>query len=293
MRVINESRIDYKFRLSPTSPIIAKTIFSNKAVTEIINEQLKLEKKSDKENACTFDIITYTVIISNISNNPINNLYFKDNLDEHIRFIENTLRINDKVIRCANPNFGIYLGDLQPNDIIKISFSVVVLPKKERVVKNFSQGIYDYVYNIEKPPIKMKVKSNDVYTEINNSLFKQINVSSTIDNDSNGSEDIDELVSGKAKIRIIKNEILTKYWDEELYTLIIMGFIEYEFIYNCYNGKSPGRIIWKDGFSTFMKLPSGVRYCDDIIVKPIIENSFSYIKKKRAIYVDTEILLII
>lgn len=49
MRVVNECRVDFKYRLTEDSPLVTRTNFSNLVSTEIVKDMLHVEKFVDKK----------------------------------------------------------------------------------------------------------------------------------------------------------------------------------------------------------------------------------------------------
>lgn len=310
MKVINEARTDYKYRLSPLHPIITNTIFSNKVSTTIIDAALKIIKTVDKKTACIFDIITYTISISNISKEPINNIYFIDLLPNGLEYINNSLTINSKNIYCINPTDPFFIGSLNTNETIIISFkAVVTCDTSLNLLENSSIVYFDYIYDTSMAPTKISLKSNYVSTFIENILFKQFNINSTL-----------EIPLTKPKIYSISNINFTfnilklklistpitstiAHPNDDLCTLLIIGSISYEVFYTslcksyCYNTKSytdyltSNIIINTKGFSSNLLIPYGSIFCNLNNINISLENTSYYLINERKIYINSDILL--
>lgn len=285
MDIINRCYVDYNYRLSAQSPMVSKTIISNMVWTQVIREKLEIKKIVNKENAYSFDVLVYTIIILNISGELIENLFFKDCIDKGTRFIENSVMINDIKKRCLNPEKGFYIGNLKKNDMVKISFKVLILASYlSEHIKNKSYVEYNYRYNIEKPPIRVVKESNDVITEHNKNLFKQIIVGNTIKIDTG----IDKVITIECNAEVIGTKIINNF-RVDFCNILILAKLKYKILY-----KSCGKLIcYEDvfGFSEFILAPIGAIYLNNIDIKIKIEDISSELIGKKVIFLNSAILI--
>lgn len=252
MKIVNECRLDYKYRLSLQSPIINKTIFSNIVSTQIIKESLKISKSVNKKSTYTFDILIYTITINNISDYIIKNIFFKDEIPKSTRFIKNSVKINNIKLRCLNPNEGFYIEKLGAKDSIELSFKVLVVPiDYYNIIENFSTIEYDYIYNVEEAPYLVKKESNIVKTKYGKKIFKQM----TFGDYFKTCYSIDKIIDYKYNIEIIETKIIRNP-KHNLYTLLIVGKIEFKVWYKSSFCKKYNSEIF--GFSTCMSVPVGI-----------------------------------
>lgn len=299
MRVINEARTDYEYRFSSDYPIIKETIFSNKVITNIISEKLDSKKCTNKLFATLFDVLTYTIYLTNIGDIIVHNVYFQDLIQCSLEFVENSLTINGVNMFGKNPKEPIRVGDILPGETIIIQFKTIVINIKNlKCIKNYGTIYFDYVCDITKPPIKIEENTNTVITIVKNKLFKQFDLESIIEIPYCSRRVID-ITKYKTKISIINykviNTIINKIEDNknrELCKIIIIGSIEYEIMYRYinklgqYNNCSQNKLNYTslryvDGFSVSLLVPKGiesVEYIDididieDVMVK-IVNNS--------------------
>lgn len=75
---------------------------------------LEVEKYVDKECASVFDILTYTIVVTNMSNRKLG-IYFKDYISKYIKFINNTVEVNGIRKGGLNPQQGFYIGKINGN----------------------------------------------------------------------------------------------------------------------------------------------------------------------------------
>lgn len=285
MDIVNECRIDFKYRLSPQSPIISKTIFSNLVSTQIIENTLKMTKYVDKKETYAFDILTYTIIIENIREFDVTNIFFHDTIQKGTQFIENSVEVNNRKRRCISPEQGFYLGCLTSGEKVKITFNVLVLPMYfHNLIKNYSDIEYDYIYNIEKPPIKVNEKSNEVKVKYKNKVFLQTVLGNTIKTYAY----IEEILDISCKLEIIKTKLITSI-DLDKCTVLVIGKIKYEILFKSLHYK---RYIEDTfGFSTCMMAPIGMIYSNKDNIKINIEYLKANLLNKNSIYITTSLLI--
>ncbi len=224
---------------------IAKTTFNDVFSNDVSGSILKVEKYVDKKCASVFDILTYTVIVTNMSRYKTGNIFFKDYISKYIEFINNTVKVNG-IIKCGlDPKQGFYIGRIDASCKKIISFKSVVLPNSSyRVIKNNANIYYYYKYDLEKFPTRISVESNKVYTSINKTVFKQLNISNTLKAPKNLKEILKVNINSKVfDVKIMKNSI-NKGKDTKLCDLIVFGSIEFEMDYS-YKNRSRFKMVKK------------------------------------------------
>ncbi|MEG0295195.1 MAG: DUF11 domain-containing protein [Clostridium sp.] len=265
MRVINECRVDYRYRLGTDSPIIRKTIDSNMVYTEIIKDVLLVEKSVNKKCVNTLEILTYEIIISNISYGKVKNIFFRDILEKHLMFIKNSVEINGESKRCLNVYKGFFIRDLLVRDEEIITFKVLAMNKNKcSIIENHATVEFDHIYNIEECPKRREKDSNKVLSKCENNLFKQINLLNYIYIPNT----VQKIKGIKYKIEILETKLLSLK-TSELCRLLVIGKIEYQTIYNL-DGINK---IYEDceGFSTCMLVPIGANYTEKVDIKGYVE----------------------
>lgn len=303
MRVINECRVDFQYMLSPQSPVIIKTICSNLVSTDIVKDILKIEKYADKKCTYSFDILTYTICITNISKYKITNVFFQDRIAKGTRFIENSVTINNIKRRCINPEYGFNLYSLEPEDMIIITFKVIVLPHCFcDALRNCSTIEHDYIYNIEKPPARITIESNCVKTAIDNKVFKSI----VVDNILKTCDKIQKIIDVNVRIKILETKPCStpvseiyKICNSNICTLVILGSIEYKVNYlpKLPQKRSKHRndkIKYTEdifGFSCYMLVPVGITYSNKDNINIDIENICINLVGSNNVFVNTNLLL--
>lgn len=310
MEVVNKSRVDFEYRQGQQGVLIKKTIFSNTVSTDVINQLLTVEKQVDKAIATLCEVLFYNITISNISAISVTNVFFQDIPPEGTKFIMNSVKVNGEKRRCVNPNDGFYLGTIDPQNSLSVSFKVVVLSKESNhSINNQSDIFYDYIYNTEMPPTRVPIYSNEVSTIIEKRLFKQFNVSNTLIL-SPCMPLIDSIIRTSVKVCIIDTKLVATPIIYEnntknlnLFKLIIIGTIEYKVKYKYHkcgfneytneeeNDEEIQELTDKEGFSTFLLVPCGIQYCEGYSVSIFIENISKLLLDKKSLFIDVELLV--
>lgn len=283
MYVLNKCRVDYKYRLSSCSPIVSKTVSSNMVSTQIIREKLKVVKFVDKDVAGLFDSLKYTIVIYNISNDVLSNIFFKDDIPKGTIFIENSVTINNIKNRCINPNKGFYIRRLKAEEKVKIAFKVIILKPKFPCITNNCNIEYDYIYNIEEKPIKRLKVSNLVETMYKDNLFKEVLLRDCI----HLCDNIDSIIKIRCIPKIINAKLINCYVKDKC-GLLILGKLNYIIFY-----KSNNKVYFSEyisGFSICMLVPKSTIYLNEIDIKIDLEYMCSKINK-NSIFINSLFLI--
>ncbi|MPQ42868.1 DUF11 domain-containing protein [Clostridium tarantellae] len=300
MKIVNKCRIDFQYKFG--SHNVINTIYSNEVVTNIVCNLLKINKSVDKKVANVFEVLNYRITIINISNLTVNNIFFKENLSIGVRFIYNSVYIDNIQMMDVNPNEGFKIGTIQPKKSITIIFKVVTIPKgKVMDIITDSNVIYDYIYNLDKNPFRLPINKNS-YTKVTNNLFKQLNINYTFKMNCNNYH-IKRIKDVLTKVNIIGTKIVgtpvrsTKdYIYKNMYNIIILGSVEYTIIYDYFNINNKNKIkegksISTEGFSSFLLAPYGIKYYKIQKVNSNIEAVSYNLLNTKSIFIDVTLLL--
>ncbi|WP_002149255.1 DUF11 domain-containing protein [Bacillus cereus] len=181
--IVNQSSATYQYVSIPTAPPVNRSANSNIVTTSLQNANIISVKSADVTFVSIGQIITYTNTLQNIGTIPANNIVFIDNIPEGTIFIEDSLSINNVIQPGANPENGVTLGTIQPNETVTISFQVQLtnIPSGNTVI-NISDTSYEYQIDPSSPIIQRRSLSNAVNTEVrtaNVSAIKSANRSIT------------------------------------------------------------------------------------------------------------------
>lgn len=181
--IVNQSSATYQYVSIPAAPPVNRSANSNIVTTSLQNANIISVKSADVTFVSIGQIITYTNTLQNIGSVPANNTVFIDNIPEGTIFIEDSLAINNVIQPGANPENGVTLSTIQPNETVTISFQVQLtnIPEGNTVI-NISDTSYEYQIDPSSPIIQRRSLSNAVNTEVrtaNVSAIKSANRSIT------------------------------------------------------------------------------------------------------------------
>lgn len=181
--IVNQSLATYQYASIPTAPPVNRSANSNIVTTSLQNANIISVKSADVNFVSIGQMITYTNTLQNIGTVPANNIVFIDNIPEGTIFIEDSLAINNVIQPGVNPENGVTLGTIQPNETVTISFQVQLtnIPEGNTVI-NISDTSYEYQIDPSSPIIQRRSLSNAVNTEVrtaNVSAIKSANRSIT------------------------------------------------------------------------------------------------------------------
>lgn len=163
--VTNSSIINYQYKIDPTAPYISSSVTSNTVTTYINLGNLTITKTADRSIARLTNIITYTVVISNIGNTLLKNLTFKDIIQTESSFNTGTVYVNGvKMPDNYDPNAGFAISDTPVGQQTVISFAVTAnsIPQENKLL-NTAQITYSY--NVDpNGSLTTKTKSSDPTT---------------------------------------------------------------------------------------------------------------------------------
>lgn len=181
--IVNQSSATYQYVSIPTAPPVNRSANSNIVTTSLQNANIISVKSADVTFVSIGQFITYTNTLQNIGTIPANNTVFIDNIPEGTIFIEDSLSINNVIQPGTNPENGVTLGTMQPDETVTISFQVQLtnIPEGNTVI-NISDTSYEYQIDSSSPIIQRRSLSNAVNTEVrtaNVSAIKSANRSIT------------------------------------------------------------------------------------------------------------------
>jgi len=298
MEIINQSRVDFHYRLLPSGPVICNTLFSNIVKTTILEKLVVAIKKVDKSTACIYDTLTYTICIINKSMYNISNVFFQDVVPIGEKFICNSVKVNNYNYKKLNPNCGFYIGTIKPFSTCVILFKVLILQHTiGKTIKNYAEITYDYIYNLEKPPIRVSIKTNITCTTVQNSLFKQSNISNKF-KFRNACICFEDIISISTRISIVRTKILDTPEGislEGVYLtgskILIIGTANYRVSY--FNRQSCKKCFQKfiGGFTSSIIIPKGINYTSKVEFNISTENTFVTPLVDNCFKADTTLLI--
>ncbi|MGE6575092.1 hypothetical protein [Paenibacillus xylanexedens] len=119
---------------------------SNIVVVRVFEPIIDLVKSANTTAAVVGDMITYTVIVSNLGNYNAD-VFFTDPLPTGETFVPNSIRINESIVIGADPATGFNLGTVIPQFPVTVTFLAIVtsLPSPPELV---NQATGDFTYTL-------------------------------------------------------------------------------------------------------------------------------------------------
>lgn len=163
--IVNFSSTSYQL----VSPPDAETSISNPVSTQIREAILSMTKNESVSFADIGQTAFYTTSVANLGNTDATNIVFTDILPTGLTFIPNTLTVDGILQPDANPNLGVLLATLPPNEIYSIVFQVTVnsIPPINPAPNTASTN-YEFTVDPNNPPASNTANSNTTLLQINN-----------------------------------------------------------------------------------------------------------------------------
>lgn len=182
----NNGTVNYTYTANPSLPDGQKGSGNSNTVNTQVNSAIidnknggGLVKSADVEYAAVGDTVTYTVSIMNTGNVTANNLIIKDTIPTGTTFVPGSVTINGAGQTGVNPQTGVNLGNVGPNQMVVMTFKVIVntIPTTNPIP---NEALASYTYTID-PSVPNGGSSNNT----SNIVYVKVN-SAIIDNGSGG-----------------------------------------------------------------------------------------------------------
>ncbi|MGL5149372.1 MAG: beta strand repeat-containing protein, partial [Clostridium sp.] len=150
----NYTMVGYSYINDPskgpiTTQTISNTVFTNLKVASISQGGGGLSKSVDLSYAKVFDTITYTIPMKNTGTVQADNVTFIDTIPGSTTFVPGSVTL-DGVSNGGNPQTGISVGTIQPNQTVTLTFKVIVATiPTVNPIPNIGQ--VNYVYTVNTP----------------------------------------------------------------------------------------------------------------------------------------------
>ena len=131
MEIKSMAKINYSYDLNGV--VLQATTNSNIVKTEVRKFDLLLKKLANQEIYKPNDVITYTLILFNNGNYKNTNIIINDNLlnQQLIDYSINSISLFNNEInpsyKLENDNLIININQIQPNEVIIISYNVIII----------------------------------------------------------------------------------------------------------------------------------------------------------------------
>ncbi|MGL6105485.1 DUF7507 domain-containing protein, partial [Romboutsia sp.] len=143
--VSNTANLTFVYNIDPNSPDIPAQTNSNTVTTQINLGLLSLVKSVDKSYVTAGDVITYTVVVSNNGNIPVENIVFTDSLQSDITFNAGSVKVNGTSQPDYNPTVGFNLGNIDSLNYVTVVFTATVIATPiNTMLLNYAVATFQY-----------------------------------------------------------------------------------------------------------------------------------------------------
>lgn len=170
--VLNTASATATFLLNPLQPPVTTTNSSNTTVVTIPLPppgEVTATKAVDVATGAVGDVLTYSVLITNVGIIPVTDVLFQDVIPEGTTFVENSVTIGGVQQFGLNPEIGFTVTPLLiAGGSITVTFQVTIteIPDNE-VILNDADVTFTSQPNPQEPPITETILTNLVVTTIN------------------------------------------------------------------------------------------------------------------------------
>ncbi|MDZ4549225.1 hypothetical protein, partial [Bacillus cereus] len=175
----NNAITTFNYIVNPNNVPVTNTTTTNTVTTTVQNDNVIAIKAVDFTSALPGQTLTYTITITNNGNIIIEDLLLVDTAPADTTFVIGSVTINGINQPNANPENGITLGNLAPNDSVIITFQVTISSSTlQPTINNDATVSYTVIIDPDEPPITITKQTNTVTTTL---IEPIINIEKTAD----------------------------------------------------------------------------------------------------------------
>lgn len=287
MKIVNQGRVDVEYVIDKSLPIVRDTRLSNRVATDILEGRLIIKKEASKKTVGALEIYKYKIYILNVSMLSVHHIELMDNIPANIHIVLNSTKINGKKTRGPWVKEGMCIGTLSPQECCEIEFSAyALLIQADYYVCNCAKVQYDYLYQIDKKPIKFLQTSNAVITKVENRLVQSMTTQATL-----------------CVPEIIRNGGNLEQWGAKVICInakaihtthgsfvLVVGVIRYHLCLS-YFDMIRKSLHYVEGFSTIIKVPDTILYISPISCSADIKGCSAFKPNRNSVSVSTALIL--
>ncbi len=163
----NNAITTFNYIVNPNNIPVTNTTTTNTVTTTVQNDNVIAIKSVGVTNALPGQTLTYTITITNSGNVTIEDLLARDTLPIDTTFVVGSVTINGINQPNENPENGITLGNLAPNESVIITFQVTISSSTlQSTINNNASVSYTVIIDPTKPPITITKQTNTVTTTV-------------------------------------------------------------------------------------------------------------------------------
>ena len=163
----NNAITTFNYIVNPNNVPVTNMTTTNTVKTTVQNDNVIAFKSADVTNALPGQTLTYTITITNSGNVTIEDLLAIDAVPIDTTFVAGSVTINGINQPNENPENGITLGNLAPNEFVIITFQVTISSSTlQSTINNDASVSYTVIIDPTKPPITITKQTNTVTTTV-------------------------------------------------------------------------------------------------------------------------------
>lgn len=166
--IMGNDTILYSYTVDPNGAPATTSTSTNIVTNPVLDAMITIIKSVDQTLVTLGDTITYTTILTNSGNTNATNITFTDLIPDGTTFITDSVTIDGITQIGLNPNTGITIGAIAPNNSISIAFQVTATSTPvQNPIANSASASYTFIAHPNAPIVSRNVTSNTVFTTIN------------------------------------------------------------------------------------------------------------------------------
>lgn len=282
-----EAKINSEYK---SNNLFNKKVFKFKSDNKLLVQNISLDivkciSEDYLEKNQTFKVQN---ILNNLGSKTLNDIVLKDNIDNNLTFIQNSVFVDGENINYINPIDGILIDKINPYENVLITYKYKYTPKiLSNRIKHFSEISYSYYLNNGELKSKSE-KSEVIYLNSYISVFKQLDIGYEYKLNSR-EEEIFEIINVFTDATIEDYYVIDNNKDEK--KVIIRGSLIHRIEYLGNQEYSSLYLIEKNHpFTSFINIPKeNFNENMDFTVK--CEDVFYKLNNKKSIFISNLICI--
>ncbi len=165
--ITNEASTTYTYQPDPTRPPVTATEPTAPTTVAVNTATVNPTKSANRTFVDIGDIITYTISLQNNGTVPSTNIVLTDPIPNGTTFIPNSVTIDGVSQPNSNPENGISIGTLNPNQAKTITFQVQVTSVPPNgLIENQGSVSFNHIVNPNEPPVTKTTPTPKTETQV-------------------------------------------------------------------------------------------------------------------------------
>ncbi|NIK71637.1 DUF11 domain-containing protein [Paenibacillus sp. BK720] len=125
-QLVNTASGNYSYT-APDGRTMTGTVSSNTLSIPVSSPDVSVVKSTTAIDAVVGDVITYTIVVTNLGISPVNNVILVDPVPTGTVFVPGSVTVNSIPVPAGNPNTGISVGTIASGASSTVTFNVQVV----------------------------------------------------------------------------------------------------------------------------------------------------------------------